>query len=218
MPCRMGILACLLCALLMIAKAQAAAAPPKAIVCDNGYTPLEKLAAKEVRRYIYLRTGTLLPIVLPDKDTMLPTGSLIVISTKDHTKPAASLPDDEIAKLQAEAARLGPQQYLLKTWKHGDDTWLWVVGGDPLSALYGAYRRAGTLDLDRPRRRDRCRRPREGQLSLAALYDGQQQRFVGESAEAVKDDFEYYIEVGVGGRMIQFPPAGPAMPQTVVVE
>ena len=37
-------------------------------------------------------------------------------------------------------------------------------------------------------------------------------------AEAAKDDFEYYIQVAVGGQTIQFPPAGAAMPQTVVVE
>jgi hypothetical protein len=37
-------------------------------------------------------------------------------------------------------------------------------------------------------------------------------------AAAVKDDFEYYIQVAVGGQTIQFPPAGAALPQTVVVE
>jgi len=37
-------------------------------------------------------------------------------------------------------------------------------------------------------------------------------------AEAVRDDFEYYIEVAVDGRTIQFPPGGAALPQTVVVE
>ena len=29
-------------------------------------------------------------------------------------------------------------------------------------------------------------------------------------ADAVKDDFEYYIQVAVGGQTIQFPPAGAA--------
>ena len=37
-------------------------------------------------------------------------------------------------------------------------------------------------------------------------------------AAAAKDDFEYYIQVAVGGQTIQFPPAGAVMPQTVVVE
>jgi hypothetical protein len=37
-------------------------------------------------------------------------------------------------------------------------------------------------------------------------------------AEAVNGDFEYYAEATVGGRTIQFPPGGAALPQTVVVE
>ncbi len=37
-------------------------------------------------------------------------------------------------------------------------------------------------------------------------------------ADAVKDDFEYYIQAAVGGRTIQFPPAGAKLPQTVVVQ
>ena len=52
----------LLCGLLT-GKAQAAPPPPAAIVCDKGASAPEKLAAKEVRRYVYLRTGKLLPII-----------------------------------------------------------------------------------------------------------------------------------------------------------
>jgi hypothetical protein len=37
-------------------------------------------------------------------------------------------------------------------------------------------------------------------------------------ADAAKDDFEYYIQVAVGGETIQFPPAGAELPQTVVVQ
>ena len=62
MLCRTGILVCLLCSL-AITKAIAAPTAPAAIVCDVGASPAEKLAAKEVRRYVYLRTGKLLPIV-----------------------------------------------------------------------------------------------------------------------------------------------------------
>ena len=46
----------------MTARAESAA--PVAIVCDQGVSFAEKLAAKEVRRYVYLRTGKLLPIVV----------------------------------------------------------------------------------------------------------------------------------------------------------
>jgi hypothetical protein len=37
------------------------------------------------------------------------------------------------------------------------------------------------------------------------------------SAEAVKDDFEYYVEAKVASRSLVFPPTAPAMAQTVVV-
>jgi hypothetical protein len=36
--------------------------------------------------------------------------------------------------------------------------------------------------------------------------------------DAAKDDFEYYIQVAVGGQTLRFPPAGPELPQTVVVQ
>jgi hypothetical protein len=144
MTCRMGVLLCLLCGL---AVNKTLAAPPAAIVCDKGYSPLEKLAAKEVRRYIYLRTGKLLPIVLPDGGATLPKGSLIVVSTKDHLTAISTQPDAETAKVMAEVKSLAPQQFLLKTWTHGDRTALLVVGGDPIGTLYGAYRFAETLGV-----------------------------------------------------------------------
>jgi hypothetical protein len=36
-------------------------------------------------------------------------------------------------------------------------------------------------------------------------------------AEAVRDDFEYYVSAAVGRQTVQFPPGGAALPQTVVV-
>jgi hypothetical protein len=49
----------------------AAIAPAETIVCPPGAPPLAKLAAKEVRRYAYLRTGELWPIA--------PTGTGLVL-------------------------------------------------------------------------------------------------------------------------------------------
>ena len=37
-------------------------------------------------------------------------------------------------------------------------------------------------------------------------------------ADAAKDDFEYYVQVAVGGQTLRFPPAGSELPQTVVVQ
>ena len=57
-----------------------------------------------MRRYIYLRTGKLLPIVSPDAKA--PAGSLIVVGTKDRPAVTTLLSD---AKLKAEVEGLaGP--------------------------------------------------------------------------------------------------------------
>jgi len=37
-------------------------------------------------------------------------------------------------------------------------------------------------------------------------------------ADAVKSDFEYYVQALIGQRTIQFPATGAALPQTVIVE
>ena len=142
MPCRLGILVCLLYSL-AISTVEAAPAPPAAIVCSKDSTPLEKLAAKEVRRYIYLRTGKLLPIVASDADA--PAGSSIVVGTKDRLLDSTASPDAKLAKVIAEVKPLAPQQFLLTTFDRGDRTVLLVVGGDPIGTLYGAYRLAERL-------------------------------------------------------------------------
>ena len=76
-----GFLICLFWGL-TISNVEAAPAPPTAVVCDAAASSAEKLAAKEVRRYIYLRTGKLLPIVASGDQA--PAGSLIAINTKDR--------------------------------------------------------------------------------------------------------------------------------------
>ena len=141
MLCRTGMLICLLCSL-TVTKLVAAPAPPAAVVCDVAASSAEKLAAKEVRRYIYLRTGKLLPVVSPIAQA--PAGSLIVVGTKDQPTVTALLSD---AKLKAEVEGLATQQFLLKTWKPGNRTVLLVVGGDPIGTLYGAYRLAERLGV-----------------------------------------------------------------------
>ena len=103
--------------------------PPKA-------SPLETLAAREVRRYFYLRTGQLLPIVTTNR---LPAGDTIVVARKDRPLVPASA-----------TAALAPQQYILKT-SGGDrppaGRTLLIAGGDDAGTLYGAYRFAERLGV-----------------------------------------------------------------------
>jgi hypothetical protein len=69
---------CLLCGLACL-TARAEAAAPAAVVCAKAAPFAEKLAAKEVRRYVYLRTGKLLPIVNDLKAA--PQGGAILIGS-----------------------------------------------------------------------------------------------------------------------------------------
>ena len=97
-----------------------------------GGSAMQQLAVKEIHRYLYLRTS-----LLPDK---IAERGAIVIMHKD----AALLSDTSV---RAAAKDLQSQQYVLKTtWADGTRTW-WIVGGDDLGTLYGAYRFAEKLGV-----------------------------------------------------------------------
>ncbi len=87
------------------------------ILTGPGATPLEQLAAREVRRYAYLRTGTLLPLA-----TNATAGAVIRLKT-DPT--------------------LEKQQYRLKT----EGPALIISGGSDVGVLYGAYAFAEKLGV-----------------------------------------------------------------------
>ncbi len=105
-------------------------------------SPAEKLAAKEVRRYIYLRTGKLLPIL--DTLSQKPDGGLIVIGVKDQPVVQSLLSD---ATLKATIDGLTPEQYAIKTLNPDGRPILIIVGGDAIGTLYGAYRFAEHLGV-----------------------------------------------------------------------
>ena len=86
---------------------------------------LQRFAAKEVTRYLYLRTGTL--------PSQFRQAGVVVIARQD----TAAASD---ATIRAAANELQPQQFLLKTTTEGPRKTWWIVGGDDLGALYGAYR------------------------------------------------------------------------------
>ncbi|MEI7898739.1 MAG: hypothetical protein WCK89_00685 [bacterium] len=107
---------CLGCALMM----QAADA---VIVVDSGASPHVQLAAREVRRYVYLRTGELLP-VLSKADTRFD----LIRVCKD-------------TKLKA-------QDYRMKTEpRTGSRRTLTLAGGRDLAVLYAAYHFAEKLGV-----------------------------------------------------------------------
>lgn len=111
-------------AFFMLSAAHASAASTEtAIVTAATAKPLEQLAAKEVRRYVYQRTGALLPIMSESPKT----GDIICIG-----KSPDNLAEDE---------------YLLRTTTEAGRTQVRISGGSELSTLYAAYRFAEHLGV-----------------------------------------------------------------------
>jgi len=104
------------------------------IVLPQKASELENLAALELRRFIYLRTGTAVPI--PTED-MPETGDIIVIAQKDHSIVKKVCDDTTKAAVEA----LENEQYIAKTIRDKDGRKILVItGGDAVGALYGTYR------------------------------------------------------------------------------
>ena len=118
------------------APSSAAAEPSQAVVvCEPNAAYQEVLAAREIRRYVYLRTGALLPAKFA---AAIPNDiDAVVVANKDRAIVRALSTD---ATLKKAIAALGPQQFLLRTTAQQNRRVLLVVGGDGVGTLYGAYR------------------------------------------------------------------------------
>ena len=92
------------------------------IFIPKGASAKESLAASEIRRYIYLRTGELAQI---NESAEMPTsGKVIVIERKGQNQAPNDLEEEE---------------YYLKTEKEGNLEKLIVSGGSDQAILYAAY-------------------------------------------------------------------------------
>jgi len=108
---------------------------------------MERLAAREVRRYVYLRTGRLLPMMTEPKSA-LPKGDLILVARKDRTLVRSGAEAQRLALLDS----LAPQSYWLKTVPNprtsaAGGRVLLLTGGDDAGTLYAAYRLAEALGV-----------------------------------------------------------------------
>ena len=102
----------------------AGAAAAQTVDCPPDAPATVKLAAREVRRYVYLRTGKVLAIRGDPPDRSDRSGR-----------------SDSIAL--AVDATLGPEAFRLR----GDGHALAITGGSPVAVLYGAYRYAELLGV-----------------------------------------------------------------------
>lgn len=114
---------------------------PSAVVASSSDTFAERLAAQEIRRYVYLRTGTLLPIVEEPAKTQ---DGLIVVGRRDRAAVQAVLSEPA---LKAAVNALGAEQYVVRTIQHEGRPVVLVAGGDAPGTLYGAYRLAEHLGV-----------------------------------------------------------------------
>ena len=117
----------------------APAREPRTIICPRSASRMERLAARELRRYVFLRTNRLLPIEQRDNS---PTGSAIIVATGN-----SSLAQSLAKKLQIIPPALETEQYWLKSARLPDGDIALVIGGDDLGTLYGAYRLAEHLGV-----------------------------------------------------------------------
>ncbi len=111
------------------------------IVIATDATRLERIAAAEVRRYLYLTTGGLSALVESASTAGLANPSIVV---SQAGRPL-------LRDLEA-VPKLGPEDYWLKTLDLSGRNHLLIAGGDGPGILYGAYAFAETLgvrfDLD----------------------------------------------------------------------
>lgn len=117
------------------------AQPDITILSPKDASKMEKLAAREIVRYTYLRTGVIPVISVASKQIL---NQSIVVMRKGHFAPTSIID----AKTRASISKLGPQQYILKTLtgQKGAKTIL-IIGGDDVGTLYGAYRYAEHLGV-----------------------------------------------------------------------
>ncbi len=112
----------------------AVAGPTSTIyVVPNG-TGKIRLAAKEVRRYFYLVTGTLPEIAHWKAGTTPPGISFFLLTSTGnlpHLPPGVVIPDA--------ARHLGAESYWVRTFRHAGKTVHVIAGGGEMGVLYGAF-------------------------------------------------------------------------------
>ncbi len=94
----------------------------------------ERVAAKEIQRYLYLRTGVL-PGILTIGDVSDLRGDVVIILQKDSPLVRTLPPSDVVGNI----ASLGGEDYLLRTIPGKSGRTALIAGGGGPGLLYGTY-------------------------------------------------------------------------------
>ncbi|MCF7669663.1 MAG: hypothetical protein K9N48_07800, partial [Verrucomicrobia bacterium] len=124
------------------ATTETAASEPHNILITKGASSLERFAAKELRRYIYLRTGNLKAI--HQVDTIPEKGVCFLLSTTGNeifNNPLFTKTERNVI------AQLSNDDFYLKTIRESDQVAHVIAGGSPTAVLYGAYRTAELMGV-----------------------------------------------------------------------
>jgi len=117
------------------------------IVVAADATRLERIAAIEVRRYLYLVTGALPAVVETGSLARLANPSIVVSSQgRLLVRDLEAGTSFEQVSLDA-VPKLGPEDYWLKTFVRSGLGHLLVAGGEGAGILYGAFAFAGKLGV-----------------------------------------------------------------------
>lgn len=113
------------------------------IVTPRNASWLETLAAKEVRRYVYARTGRLAPLV--SADTAVPVrGDALVVARRDRPVIGSLL---RSASQQATLKGLAAEGFWLKSVETAGRHLAVLTGADDVGTLYAAYRAAEVMGV-----------------------------------------------------------------------
>jgi hypothetical protein len=106
-------------------------------------SPLEQLAAQEVRRYVYQRTAQVLDIEKADQATV-GNGNAILIGKKTLSMLDSFVSDPT---LREQIDGLRQEEYILRTIETDGRKIVLLIGGDDVATLYAGYRFAEQLGV-----------------------------------------------------------------------
>lgn len=116
--------------------------PEYEVIIPFNPTSLHQLAAKELRRYLYLRTGELMEIRHSDNYETNKSGAFFIAD-----KYNSIISETENLDLSGRIASLSSQDYNISSFEIKGKELLFITGGDSIGLLYGTYRYLETTGI-----------------------------------------------------------------------